>query len=185
MICPASASGCDWRCTCAVFFAATPPAKRRTFCQRLPELLAPRARRTRRLAQAQASVAVAVGGEAGARDLTTIALCLSGGFFLIELTIGPIWAIPMDIAPKFSGSASGIMNAGAALAAIISPVVFGYIVDVTGNWTLPFIGSIVLLVAGAVLAFFMKPERPFHVTVTSAADDATTLREPAPVKPVR
>jgi cyanate permease len=77
------------------------------------------------------------------------------------------------------------MNAGAALAAIISPVVFGYIVDVTGNWTLPFIGSIVLLVAGAVLAFFMKPERPFHVTVTSAADDATTLREPAPVKPVR
>ncbi|MEA3021473.1 MAG: hypothetical protein QOK01_325, partial [Alphaproteobacteria bacterium] len=58
-------------------------------------------------------------------DLNTIALCLSSGFFFAELIIGPIWSIPMDIAPKYSGTGSGIMNTGSAVAAIVSPVVAG------------------------------------------------------------
>jgi sugar phosphate permease len=85
------------------------------------------------------------------------ALCLSVAFFFSEFTIGPMWAIPMDIAPRFSGSASGLMNSGSALAAIISPLVFGYVIDKTGNWELPFLGSIGLLLIGSVLAFLMKP----------------------------
>jgi len=96
------------------------------------------------------------------RDLTTIALLLSAGFFCLELVIGPIWAVPMDIAPRYAGTASGLMNFGSAVAAIISPLVFGLVVDLTGNWTLPFIGSVALLVAGAALAFLMHPERPFR-----------------------
>jgi integrase len=44
----------------------------------------------------------------------------------------------MDIAPLYSGSASGIMNTGSALAAILSPVVFGAVIDRTHNWNLPF-----------------------------------------------
>ena len=91
-------------------------------------------------------------------DLTWAAICLSGAFFFSEFTIGPMWAIPMDIAPRFSGSASGLMNTGSALAAIISPLIGGYIIDKTGNWDLPFLGSIVLLLFGAVLAFWMKPQ---------------------------
>ena len=69
------------------------------------------------------------------------AVALGGAFFFAELTIGPMWAIPMDIAPRFSGTASGLMNSGSALAAIISPVVFGWIIDKTGNWSLPFYGT--------------------------------------------
>ena len=69
-------------------------------------------------------------------------------------------AIPMDIAPKFSGSASGLMNTGSALAAIISPPVFGYLVDLTHSWQIPFLGSIGLLVFGSVFAFWMNPDRP-------------------------
>ena len=42
---------------------------RRTFAERLPDLLAPRARRTRRLGEAQGRIGVALGGEAGARLL--------------------------------------------------------------------------------------------------------------------
>ena len=91
-------------------------------------------------------------------DLTWAAVCLSGAFFFSEFTIGPMWAIPMDIAPRFSGSASGLMNTGSALAAIISPLIGGYIIDKTGNWELPFLGSVVLLLFGAVLAFWMKPQ---------------------------
>src|SRR5438552_3045791 len=33
-------------------------------------------------------------------DLTLIVLSLAAGFFFAELVIGPIWAIPMDIAPE-------------------------------------------------------------------------------------
>jgi cyanate permease len=69
-----------------------------------------------------------------------------------------MWAIPMDIAPRFSGSASGLMNTGSALAAIVSPLVFGYVIDKTGNWTLPFLGSMGLLFLGAIMAFWMKPD---------------------------
>jgi len=90
-------------------------------------------------------------------NLTWAAICLSAGFFFAEFTIGPMWAIPMDIAPQFSGSASGLMNTGSALAAIISPLVAGYVIDKTGNWELPFLGSVALLLLGSVLAFWMKP----------------------------
>ena len=95
-------------------------------------------------------------------DLTTVALCLSGAFFFSELVIGPIWAMPMDIAPQFSGTAAGIMNTGSAVAAILSPLTFGFIIDLTGNWELPFIGSIGLLALGLVLSFTMRPEVPFE-----------------------
>jgi MFS family permease len=64
----------------------------------------------------------------------------------------------MDIAPQFSGSASGLMNTGSALAAIVSPLIAGYVIDVTGNWDLPFLGSIGLLLIGSLVAFWMKPD---------------------------
>ena len=98
------------------------------------------------------------------------ALCLSVAFFFSEFTIGPMWAIPMDIAPRFSGSASGLMNTGSALAAIISPLVFGYVIDKTGNWELPFLGSIGLLLIGSVLAFLMKPGEGLAGGSFTAAD---------------
>jgi MFS family permease len=94
-------------------------------------------------------------------DVTVAAVCLSLGFFFAEMTIGPMWAIPMDIAPKFSGTASGMMNTGSALAAIISPVVAGWIIDRTGNWDYPFIGSMGLMLVGALLAFTMKPQQKY------------------------
>ncbi len=98
----------------------------------------------------------------GPKDATTIALFLSGGFFFLELIIGPIWSIPMDVAPQFAGTASGLMNTGSAIAAIISPLAFGAIVDLTGNWILPFAVSIGVLLLGVVLSFTMHPERKFE-----------------------
>ena len=91
-------------------------------------------------------------------NLTSAAVFLSLAFFFAEFTVAPIWAIPMDIAPNFSGFASGFMNSGSALAAIISPVLAGRIIDATGNWELPFYGSIGFLLLGAILALWMKTE---------------------------
>ena len=91
-----------------------------------------------------------------------------------EMTIGPMWAIPMDIAPRHSGSASGIMNTGSALAAILSPVIFGFIIDRTHNWSLPFLGSMGLFLAGSVVAFWMKPEEAFSFAGEPANRSGTT-----------
>lgn len=94
-------------------------------------------------------------------DLVTIALCLSAAFFFAELIVAPIWAIPMDISPEFSGSASGFMNFGFGMAGIISPVVFGWAIDTTGRWDVPFIGSLAVLLIGAALVFTTHPDRRF------------------------
>lgn len=99
------------------------------------------------------------------RNITIVALALSAGFFFAEFTIGPMWAIPMDIAPKFAGTASGIMNSGSALAAIVSPLIFGIVVDRTGNWIGPFFGSMGVMLLGSVLSFTMHPDRPLEVEV--------------------
>jgi MFS family permease len=101
-------------------------------------------------------------------NLTTVALCLSAAFFFAEFTIGPFWAIPMDIAPRFSGSASGLMNIGSALAAAVSPLVAGYVIQKTNNWDLPFLGSIGLLLFGSIMAYWMKPNEPLPGTELGA-----------------
>ena len=105
-------------------------------------------------------------------DLTTVTVCLSVAFFMLELTIGPVWAVPLDVAPEYAGTASGLVNAGAAVAGIISPVVFGVIIDQTGNWTLPFAGSIALLLVGIIATFWMKPQH-------TVADSVARKPEPA------
>lgn len=72
-----------------------------------------------------------------------------------------MWAIPMDISVEYSGTASGIMNTGSALAAIISPVVSSYLIDINGNWQLSFLGSMLLMGLGLVLSLRRHPERSF------------------------
>jgi MFS family permease len=106
-------------------------------------------------------------------NVTLIVIALGAAFFFAEMIIGPMWSIPMDIAGKFSGTASGLMNSGSALAAILSPLAFGIVADVTGNWVLPFAGSLGLLLLGAALAPLMHPERPFT--------EPGTTPSPAPV----
>ena len=67
----------------------------------------------------------------------------------------------MDITPEYSGSASGFMNFGFGMAGIISPVVFGYAIDLTGRWDVPFIGSLAVLLLGALLALRCSPGERF------------------------
>ena len=94
-------------------------------------------------------------------DVNAAAIFLSLAFFFAELIVGPIWAIPMDIAPRYASSASGMMNFGFGIAGIISPWSFGYLIDRTGSWVFPFVASIILLLFGAVMAVRLRPDEPF------------------------
>ena len=97
------------------------------------------------------------------RDVTMVAIFLGASFFFLELVVGKIWAIPMDITREYAGMAGGMMNFGFGLAGIISPLVFGRIIDKTGNWDIPFALSVVICLIGACLTVFMRPDKPLIV----------------------
>ncbi len=94
-------------------------------------------------------------------NITYVVFFLGGSFFFLELVVGTIWAIPMDISREYAGICGGMMNFGFGLAGIISPVVFGVVIDRTGSWDIPFMISVGICVAGAALTVFMRPDRPF------------------------
>ncbi|HET6305890.1 MAG TPA: MFS transporter, partial [Rhodopila sp.] len=102
-------------------------------------------------------------------NLTLSVICLSAGFFFSEMTIGPMWAIPLDIAARYAGTASGMMNTGSALAAIVSPIIGGWLIDITGNWNVPFAGSMALMALGVILAVRMQPGGKFEPATPLAA----------------
>ncbi|ROQ38199.1 sugar phosphate permease [Frondihabitans sp. PhB188] len=91
-------------------------------------------------------------------SLPVAIVSLTLSFFFLELCNAVLWAIPMDTAPEWSGTASGMMNTGFGIAGIFSPIVFGALVDATG-WQWPFVASIVLLAAAAFVAWRMNPQR--------------------------
>lgn len=92
--------------------------------------------------------------------LFVVTVCLALAFFFLELTNSVLWAIPMDIAPQHAGTAGGLMNTGFGVAGILSPFMFGLLVDQTHSWQVPFAVSAALLFIGAALALRIDPATP-------------------------
>ena len=91
-------------------------------------------------------------------DAYTAVYCLTAALFFLECTIGPSWAVPMDVGGKYSGTVSGMMNMAGNIGGALSPLVFGFLVQY-GNWQAPFIVAASLLVLGAaVWAFWLDPD---------------------------
>src|SRR5258707_9708100 len=80
----------------------------------------------------------------------TAVYCLTSAMFFLEMTIGPAWAVPMDIGGEFSGTVSGMMNMGGQIVVALSPTVFGILVS-RGSWVAPFVVSAGLLFFGAAV----------------------------------
>lgn len=76
------------------FFCDEPTCPRVIFTERLPGLVAPRARRTERLTAWLREVGFAVGGEAGARLLHALGLSVSGDTLLRQVCHTPLPARP-------------------------------------------------------------------------------------------
>lgn len=90
--------------------------------------------------------------------LMAVAL-LSASFFFLELTNAVLWSLPLDIAGDYAGTAGGMMNTGFGVAGMISPIVFGYLIQATGSYELPFGISALLLAIGVVCSLFIDPNR--------------------------
>lgn len=96
-------------------------------------------------------------------DLTTIVILLAAAMFFLELTIAPMYAIPMDISKEFAGLGSAYIIMGVAISGIISPVVFGWLIDKTGNWNIPFATGIAILLTGAAVVGVLRPDVPLVI----------------------
>jgi MFS family permease len=92
-------------------------------------------------------------------QLAWTTVCLAVAFFLLELTNPVIWSIPMDIAPNHAGTAGGLMNTGFGIAGIVSPIIFGYLIDQTGSFVWSFSLSAALLVVGGLAALWIDPTK--------------------------
>ncbi|HEX4442489.1 MAG TPA: MFS transporter [Galbitalea sp.] len=86
-------------------------------------------------------------------------ICLGLAFFFLELTNAQLWSIPMDVAPTWSGVASGMMNTGFAISGVVSALVGGLIIQWTTGFGWIFGVSIFVLVIATVVAAIMKPKR--------------------------
>jgi sugar phosphate permease len=94
-----------------------------------------------------------------AANPNTAVYCLTAAMFFLEMTIGPAWAVPMDVGGEFSGTVSGMMNMGGQFVGALSPTVFGLLVS-KGAWVAPFAVSAGLLFIGAAIwAFWIDPEQ--------------------------
>jgi sugar phosphate permease len=93
----------------------------------------------------------------------------AGALFMLECAVSNCWAVSMDIGGRhFSGTISGVMNTGFGIAGILSPTIFGIIVDRTGSWSWGFwIGS-VLLVLGAVAILFVNATKSVGIKPAAA-----------------
>ncbi|MEX3894240.1 MFS transporter [Paraburkholderia sp. JPY432] len=104
---------------------------------------------------------------------------LAAAMFFNEMNVGPMWAIPMDVAYDRSGTASGIMSGTGFTAAIVSPVIAGLVADRLHSWDLTFVLSIGVMIFGIVLSFSMKPNVPFSNDATQPRSESESKREDA------
>lgn len=85
---------------------------------------------------------------------------LCAAMLFVEMTVGPAWAVPMDVGGEHSGTVSGMMNMWGQFGGALSPTVFGILAG-KGSWIAPFAIAASLLVIGAVIwAFLIDPEEP-------------------------
>ncbi|ASL42059.1 putative sulfoacetate transporter SauU [Burkholderia sp. AD24] len=84
---------------------------------------------------------------------------LSASFFFLEITNPVLWTLPLDIAGKYAGTAGGMMNTGFGVAGMISPVVFGYLIEKTGSYNVPFTISAGLLAVGVLASLFIDTSK--------------------------
>jgi sugar phosphate permease len=87
-------------------------------------------------------------------------ILLALAMFMLECAVSNCWAVSMDLGGQnFCGTISGFMNTGFGVAGILSPLVFGILVDRTGSWPAGFIVGSAILVVGAIAISLVNATR--------------------------
>ena len=106
---------------------------------------------------------------ARAQNNVVAALLIAVALYFQFLTTPAVWATCLDIGRRRSGVVTGITNTFGNLAGTLAPIVFGYILQKWGSWTIPFYVAAGFLAVGVVMWLFIDPRRPLDETLISEA----------------
>jgi len=87
------------------------------------------------------------------------AVLMAFAFFWAELCLSPSWAMCHDIGGEAAGTVTGAMNTLGNLGGSLSPLVFGYSVQLWGSWSTPMVIMAFIYLAGALLTLLVDPRR--------------------------
>lgn len=85
---------------------------------------------------------------------------LSLCFGIFDLMLPSAWALCIDLGKQHAGSISGAMNTFGNIGGFCCGILFGYLVESSGNYNLPLYMIAGMLVVSAVLFSFINPTKP-------------------------
>jgi sugar phosphate permease len=97
---------------------------------------------------------------AWAENRVVAALLISVALYFQFLTTPAVWATCLDIGRHRAGVVTGITNTFGNLAGTLAPIVFGYVLEKWGSWTIPFYVAAGFLAVGVVMWMFIDPRQP-------------------------
>lgn len=85
---------------------------------------------------------------------------LSLCFGIFDLMLPSAWALCIDLGKRQAGTLSGAMNTAGNIGGFCCGILFGELVQQSGNYNLPLYMIAVMLIISAVLFAFINPEKP-------------------------
>lgn len=85
---------------------------------------------------------------------------LSLCFGIFDLMLPSAWALCIDLGHRHAGTLSGAMNTAGNIGGFCCGILFGQLVQQSGNYNLPLYMIAVMLIVSAVLFAFINPEKP-------------------------
>ena len=85
---------------------------------------------------------------------------LSLCFGIFDLMLPSAWALCIDLGKRQAGTLSGAMNTAGNIGGFCCGILFGELVQQSGNYNLPLYMISVMLVVSAALFAFINPEKP-------------------------
>ena len=85
---------------------------------------------------------------------------LSLCFGIFDLMLPSAWALCIDLGKQHAGTLSGAMNTAGNIGGFCCGILFGELVEQSGNYNLPLYMIAVMLIVSAILFSFINPEKP-------------------------
>ncbi len=76
-----------------------------------------------------------------------------------DLTLPVAWAVCVDVGHRYGGTATGFMNTASSVSAMLSPISAAWLTARFGSFDSMFVAAAIVYLVGALLWFFIDPER--------------------------